>query len=81
MSATKIEFDPAAEKIVLDPKVEELPWNYFLGAGAVHARKIPIFGFRREHLPENVCLEDWAEDWAKNRRFNLCALATKRNLT
>ena len=67
---------------VLDAKmaqamdVEELPRNYFLGASAVHAGKIPSFGFRREHLPGNVRLEDWA----KNRGCDLRALATKRNL-
>lgn len=74
MSTTKI--DLAAQKIVLDPKVEELPRNYFLGAGAVHAGKIPSFGFQREHLPGNVCLEDCAN----NQGCDFRALATKRNL-
>jgi len=55
-------------------EVQALPRDYFLGADAVHAGKIPSFGFRREHLPGTVRLEDWA----KNRGCDLRALATKK---
>lgn len=54
--------------------VKELPREYFIGAAAVHEGALPSFGFRREHGPGTVQLEDWA----KNRGMDLRALASTR---
>lgn len=65
---------------VLDAKMapqlemHELPAEYFMGAGGVYQGDIPSFGFRREHLPGTIRLEDWT----KNRGLDLRELTTKR---
>ncbi len=55
--------------------IGELPENYYkMEAPEVRAGLLPSFGYRREHLPGTVRLEDWA----KNRGMDLRELAKKR---
>jgi hypothetical protein len=61
-------------KMAPQSKIDELPRNYHMGAMDVRSGDMPSFGFRREHIPGTVRLEDWA----KNRGMNLRELAKAR---
>ena len=55
-------------------EVDELPKDYFLGNMGVVAGDLRSFGFRREHIPGTVKLEDWA----KVRGMDLRAMAKRK---
>lgn len=42
-------------------EIDELPKEYFMGSGGVTSGDLRSFGYRREHIPGTVRLEDWAK--------------------
>lgn len=57
-------------------EIGELPPNYFLGTqGKVVDGKLRSFGYRREHTPGTVRLEDWA----KTRGMDLRKMADRKH--
>ena len=61
-------------KMAPQSELNELPENYHFGAPSVRTGRMPSFGFRREHTPGTVRLEDWA----KTRGMNLPTLSDKK---
>lgn len=55
-------------------EIDELPNEYFLGNNDVNTGDLRSFGFRREHIPGTVKLEEWA----KARGMDLRALAQRQ---
>lgn len=55
-------------------EIDELPPNYFFGTPGVTNGELRSFGYRREHIPGTVRLEDWA----KTRGMDLRKLAERK---
>jgi hypothetical protein len=58
-------------------EIDELPNNYFIGNMDVNTGDLRSFGFRREHIPGTVKLEEWA----KARGMDLRAMAKRKAST